>query len=277
MQVVAAIFLSLVISFANAEPPKRIVTIGGALTEIVYALKQESRLVGNDTTSYYPKNAESLPKVGYQRALSAEGILSLNPDMIILTDEAGPPTVINQIKSAGVSIIEISAGRSLGDVKQSVNTIAKALNCENEAQDLIKKLDKHSERLVEVTQNITNQKKVLFILQHGGGAPIVAGKKTAADSIVKLSGGKNVVTQYEGYKPLTPEAALMFNPDVILITKQGLEQMGGKQALLKSPGLSLTHAAKQGNVIAFDALFMLGFGPRTIEAAIALNQAYEKL
>lgn len=277
MKMVTAVLLIFMTTLAQAGGPDRIVTIGGALTEIVYALDEQSRLVGNDTTSYYPKQAEKIPKVGYQRALSAEGILSLNPDMVILTEEAGPPAVISQIKSAGVDVLEVKAGRSLEDVKKSVNVIAKILHRENKAKVLIAKLDKDSEQLAAAIKRMKTQKTVMFILQHGGGAPMVAGTETAANSIVKLSGGKNVVTDYHGYKPLTPEAAVVLNPDVILITKQGLEQAGGKKALLKSPGLSLTHAARQGNVIALDSLLMLGFGPRTVEAAMQLSKAYENL
>jgi len=277
MKAMIAVLSFLMTSLAYADTPNRIVTIGGALTEIVYALEEESRLVGNDTTSYYPKRAEDLSKVGYQRALSAEGVLSLNPDMLILTDEAGPPSVISQIKSTGITILEVKAGRTLDDVKTTINVIAKVLHRENEARALIAKLDKDIEQLAKAKQSKKKYKRVMFVLQHNGGAPMVAGTGTAADSMVKLSGASNVVTDYQGYKPLTPEAAVVLKPDVILITKQGLEQAGGKEALLKSPGLSLTPAAKQGNVIALDSLFMLGFGPRTIEAAIKLSQAYENL
>lgn len=277
MKIIVVFLLSLMTELAHADMPERVVTVGGALTEIVYALGEGPRLVGNDTTSYFPPQAETLPKVGYQRALSAEGILSLNPDLLILTDEAGPPTVIKQIKSAGVAILEVKAGRSLGDVKNSVEAIAKALHREKEAKALVAKLNSDQAELIAIQQQFKKHPKVMFILQHGGGAPMVAGAKTAADSIVKLSGAHNVVTDYNGYKPLTPEAAVVLNPDVILITKQGLEQAGGKTSLLKNPGLSLTHAAKQGNVIALDSLLMLGFGPRTVEAAMKLSKAYKNL
>jgi iron complex transport system substrate-binding protein len=277
MKTVIALLSLMITTLAYAEPPKRIVTIGGALTEIVYALGEESRIVGNDTTSIYPQHASTLPKVGYQRALSAEGILSLNPDAIILTDEAGPPTVIRQLKSTGITVVQIKAGRSIADVKKSVDSIAKLLVREQAGALLIEKLDKDSEILTRVTQKMKSHKKVMFVLQHSGGAPMVAGTKTAADSIIKLSGGSNVVTGYQGYKPLTPEAAVALKPDVILITSQGLEQAGGKQKLMEAPGLSLTPAAKQGNVIALDSLLMLGFGPRTVEAASELNKAYDKL
>lgn len=277
MKSVIAILLLFMAAQSYAEVPNRIVTIGGSLTEIVYALGEQSRIVGNDTTSLYPNEAASLPKVGYHRALSSEGILSLNPDAIIFTDEAGPPTVIRQLEATGVRLLELKAGRSIDDVKDNVLAIGKMLDRVQRAAAVVAILDRDSAQLAAVTQSIKTHQKVMFVLQHNGGAPMVAGTGTAADSIIKLSGGVNVVTDYHGYKPLTPEAAVALKPDVILITNMGLEQAGGKKGLLKAPGLSLTPAAKQGNVIAMDSLLILGFGPRTVEAAMALNKAYDNL
>lgn len=262
---------------AHAEQSIRVVTIGGALTEIVYALEAQDTLVGSDTTSYFPSAAAELPKVGYQRALSAEGILSLSPTLVILTQEAGPPPVLKQIESAGVTLLTLDAGRSIEDVTQKISAIAAALNREEKAKELIEQINAESQKLADITGKQSSRLNAMFILQHGGGAPLVAGKDTAANSIIQLSGANNVVVDYTGYKPLTPEAAVSLKPDVILITSQGLEQAGGKEGLLKSPGISLTPAGKQGNIIAMDSLLMLGFGPRTTQAAQALNQAYNGL
>lgn len=277
MKLVIAVLFLIAPVLSYAEAPKRIVSIGGALTEIVYALGESSRLVGSDTTSIYPKAAQELPKVGYQRALAVEGILSLDPDLIMLTDAAGPPKVLEQLESTGIKILKIKSGRSIGDVKANIKIIGSVLGRSASADKLISKLDFDNEHLSELKQGLSEHKTVMFVLQHGGGAPMVAGSETAADSIIKLSGGRNVVTAYTGYKPLTPEAAVALKPDVILITQQGLDQVGGQQQLLKAPGLSLTPAAEQGNVIAFDSLLLLGFGPRTVEAAIALSKAYTQL
>lgn len=277
MRAILTCLLLLCAVSAQAEEPKRIVTIGGALTEIVYALQAQNLLVGNDTTSYYPAEAEKLPKVGYQRTLSAEGILSLHPDLIILTEEAGPPPVLKQIESAGISLLKLKAGRSINDVKQNISAIGKALHRVEKAEMLIRQVNAENEKLADIVTKQSWLPKAMFILQHGGGAPMVAGAGTAADSIIQLSGAKNVVQGYAGYKPLTPEAAGSLKPDVILITTQGLEQAGGKEGLLKSPGVSLTPAAKKGHVIAMDSLLMLGFGLRTAEAALELNRAYQGL
>ncbi len=260
--------------------PQRVVAIGGALTEIIYALGAQEVLVGNDTTSYYPPAAEDLPKVGYQRALSAEGILSLAPDLVILSDEAGPPAVLEQLSSAGVSILKVKAGRSLSDVKSTIQTIAQAIDTQainpGQSAALIDHINAQTLALEDAIAQQASPKRVLFVLQHSGGAPMVAGKNTSADSIIALSGAHNVVTAYSGYKPLTPEAVMALHPEIILVTSQGLEQAGSAAAIFKIPGLALTPASKTGGVIAMDALLLLGFGPRTAQAAQQLNQRYQE-
>ena len=257
--------------------PQRIITIGGALTEIIYQLDSGERLVGNDTTSYYPSEAEALPKIGYQRALSAEGILSLKPDLVIHTDEAGPKTVIEQLKTANVNLLEVKSGRSIEDIISSINIIATAIGKQTKAEQIITSLREKKDDLEKIVSKQTYKQKVMFILQHGGGAPMVAGTKTAADSIIKLSGAINVVTAYEGYKPLTPEAVITQSPDIILITAQGLQQAGGKESLIKDNALALTPAGKNKNIVSMDSLLLLGFGPRTIDAANQLNEQFKKL
>lgn len=259
---------------AHAATPTRIITIGGALTEIVYALGAQELLVGSDTTSYFPQAAEDLPKVGYLRALSAEGILSLNPELIIVSSEAGPQSVLAQIASAGVPLIQVNASRSPSDINDNISQIGTIINKEKQAQALIAQIHDDHQKLITATHQ-SNKRKVLFVLQHGSGSPQVAGTGTAADSIITLSGAENVAHAIQGYKPLTPEAAIALAPDIILMTERGLQQAGGTDGLFKSPGIAFTPAAKNRNVIAMDSLLMLGFGPRTMQAALELNQAYQ--
>ena len=271
------LLLLLIMQPVAGETGKRLITIGGALTEIVYQLGKEALLVGSDTTSYYPAAAEQLPKVGYQRTLSAEGILSLNPDLIIYTDEAGPPAVLEQLKMTDVGLLELKAGRSLEDVIDNIETMAEALDAPARGQALIRELMAKKQGLDRAIAAADGNKKVMFILQHRGNTPLVAGKKTAADSIITLSGADNAVSDYEGYRPLTPEAAITQAPDIILITRQTLEHTGGQANLLKAPGLALTPAGIQGHVIAMDALLMIGFGPRIVDAALELHERYSEL
>lgn len=269
------VFTALISAGAHAEtPPKRVVSIGGANTEIVFALGAGSVLVGSDTTSSFPTEASQMPKVGYMRALSAEGILSLDPDLVILSNESGPPPVIAQLRQTGVEILEIQAARSVADIQNNITVIANRLVVAPAAKKLNEKIDAELVQLRQALNKDLMTRKVMFVLQHGGGSPMVAGTHTAANSIIEMSGGENVVTHYSGYKPLTPEAALKLQPDFILLTTMGLERAGGLESFLKSPGINLTSAARQKRAIAMDSLYLLGFGPRTVEAALQLHQHY---
>ena len=270
----AAAVLFPVSAQSGAEAPRRIVSVGGALTEIIYALGAQDALVGGDTTSYYPPAAAALPKVGYMRALSAEGILSLKPDLLILTAESGPAPVLAQLKLAGVKMLTLKPGRSLEDVKESARRIAAALGRKKEGAALTRKMDAEIQKLAEAAAAQPVRKRALFIMNHGGGAPMVAGRETAADAIIRLSGAANAADDYAGYKPLTPEAAAALEPDVILTTTQGLERAGGAEGFMRIPGVALTPAAQNGKVIAMDALLLLGFGPRTAKAALDLSAQY---
>lgn len=266
------LFLLVLLSApAWASATERIVSVGGALTETIYALGAQARLVGSDTTSYYPPAAERLPKVGYQRALSAEGILSLNPDSIFVTDEAGPAAVLEQIKMTDIAIHRFPKPRNVQDVKSNVGEIARLLQRQSEARSLIASINAKHARLKRMVAARGDTRRMLFILQHGAGAALVAGTDTAADTVMTLAGVANAGAGFARYKPLTPEAAAMLKPDFILITRRGLEQAGGEDALLQMPGIALTPAADNKRVIVMDALLLLGFGPRTVDAALELH------
>lgn len=272
-------FIFLLFSFfittvAQADSQKRIVSVSGANTEILYALGMGDKIVGTDTTSDYPKAAKNTPKIGYMRALSTEGVLSLKPDLIILTEEAGPPPVLHQLKEIGIKILELKAARSIKDIQRNIEIIADELDIKPKAQDVLSKIQIDMDLLKKAKQTSPLKPRIMIILQYGGGAPMVAGTNTAANAIISLSGGQNVVTQYEGYKPLTPEAALKMQPDYILVTQMGLELAGGLDAFMKIPGINLTKAGQEKRIIAMDAQYLLGFGPRTAEAALMLHRHY---
>ncbi len=264
----------LVLSAINTAwaDTKRVITLGGALTEVVYALGAEAALVGNDTTSYYPPEAETLPKVGYQRALSAEGILSLKPDLVIHTPDAGPPSVLKQLKSAGVELVKVPVAESVPDVQQTIIRVGEALGKTEAAKELAQQIANEYKAYTEMLDDKRDTKRVVFIMQHGRAAPMVAGTETAADKMIQLAGVENAVAEFSGYKPLTPESVIQFAPDVIITTKEALELAGSVEAFLQTPGLVLTPAGKAQRVIAMDTLYLLGFGPRTVEAAKELHQ-----
>lgn len=258
------------VSVARAQGARRAVSVGGAVTEIVYAVGAGGTLVGADSTSTFPAPAEKLPRVGYMRQLSAEGVLALKPDLLLATAEAGPPAVLSQIESAGVPVRRLAVRHSIESLRENVREVAGCFGVADDGRRLIAEIDALWATARGRVAAATGRPRVLFVLAHGGGAPMVAGGGTAADAMIAYAGGVNAVQGMQGYKPLTAEAALAAAPEVILITQQGLDEAGGLDRLLARPGLALTPAGRGRRVIAMDALYLLGFGPRLPGAVLDL-------
>lgn len=258
------------VSAASAQAVRRAVSVGGAVTEIVYAVGAGGALVGADSTSTFPTPAEKLPRVGYMRQLSAEGVLALKPDLLVATAEAGPPAVLSQIESTGVPVRRLAVRHSIDSLRENVREVAGLFGAVEGGRRVTAEIDAQWATARARAAAATGKPRVLFVLAHGGGAPMVAGDGTAAEAMIAYAGGVNAVRGMQGYKPLTAEAALAAAPDVILITQQGLDEAGGIDRLLTRPGLSLTPAGRARRVIAMDALYLLGFGPRLPGAVLDL-------
>jgi iron complex transport system substrate-binding protein len=252
---------------AAAQKPPRIVAVGSSITEIIYALGAEKLLVGVDTTSLYPEVARSLPQVGYMRALSAEGVLSLKPTLIIATTAAGPASVLDQLKATGIEVMVLPDHYDYDSVVTKIAAVGKVTGKVSEADALIASGRATMKALSEKLATATSHPRVLFLLGMGSGAPQASGRGTAADGIIKMAGGMNAIDGYNGYRPLTPEAVIASKADYILVTRQTVEAMGSLQAILDQPAINRTPAGKAGKVLEFDALLLLGFGPRTPQAA----------
>ena len=251
----------------------RLVTISGAITEVVYALGAQAQLVGSDTTSLYPAAAQHTPKVGYMRQLSAEGVLSLKPDAVIATTEAGPAVVLEQLRSAGVQVTLVPSHYTWQDVGAKVAAVGRAARREPAARELQQRLDAEWAQVqAQVAATRRGQRpRVLFILAHGP-TPQVAGRSTAAQALIGFAGAENALASFEGYRPMTAEALASSAPDFILSTTQGIEALGGPATFWQRPELALTPAYKKRALIAPDALLLLGFGPRLPEAVRGLHQ-----
>jgi iron complex transport system substrate-binding protein len=263
----------------SAATPRRIVSIGGAITETLYALGAQTELVGVDTTSLYPSAARSLPSVGYARQLSAEGVLSLQPTLVVAGEEAGPAAVLRSLEAARVPLVVLDGQHRFEGVLERTSRLAALCGREAAGAALTHSL---REQWQSARERVARHAKAaggalpraMFILSHAGTPLRVAGRDTAADAMIGFGGGVNVFSDgFAGYKPLTPEAAVAAQPQVIVTTEQGLEAVGGVDGLLKSPGLSQTPAGRARRVVALDALLMLGFGPRLPQATLALTDA----
>lgn len=277
---VAALCVGLLVGHqaTAAELPQRWVSAGGALSEWVSALGGESKLVGVDTTSQHPESLKALPSIGYQRQLSAEGILSLRPQILVGTEEMGPPPVLSQIRSAGVQVELFSAQPDLATLRGNLQHLGKLLGAEDRASQVFlsyqQQLDQQQAR-VSQAQLKHKAPGVLLLLGHAGGKPLIAGKDTAADWLLQHAGGHNLAT-HTGYKPFSVESLASLNPEVLVFADRALTGDAARAALFKeNPILSSTRAAKDGRVMELDPTLLVGgLGPRLPESLTRLADEF---
>ena len=263
---------------AAADLPQRWVSAGGALSEWVSALGGESKLVGVDTTSQHPESLKALPSIGYQRSLSAEGILSLRPDILIGTEEMGPPPVLSQVKAAKVQVELFSAQPDLPTLEKNVTHLGQLLGTEAQAKQLLhsyqQQLDAQNVRVADA-QSKQKAPGVLLLLGHAGGKPLIAGKNTAADWLLQQAGGHNLAT-HTGYKPFSVESLASLDPEVLVFADRALTGDAAKAALFKeNPILNSSRAAKAGRVLELDPTLLVGgLGPRLPAALKTLSDGF---
>ncbi|BCP55990.1 ABC transporter substrate-binding protein [Kaistia sp. 32K] len=252
----------------------RIVTIGGDITEIVYALGAGDRVIARDTTSSYPPEANEKPDIGYMRALSAEGVLSVKPDLIIAVEGAGPKDAIDLLESASVPIVIVPERRSADSIVAKIRLIADILGKKEQgdkmADTLAARFDVLETAIGKIPAN--ERKKAVFLMSLNGGKPMAAGHDTSADAMIQLAGGINPMASVEGYKPASDEALVAAAPEVVVMM---IGQSGPPkpETVFDSPALRATPAAKNQALISMDGLYLLGFGPRTADAARDLAHA----
>ena len=266
--------LLLLLSVFGALPgyalkPLRIVSVNGTLSEIISGLGLESQLVGVDITSTYPASLSKIPKVGHNRSISAEGIIALNPDVILYTDQSMlSPAVVKQLNSSGKKVVAFKHEYSKEGAVKLIREVGAYFNAKPQAEKMVKTLETD---LAKITRPAT-PKKLLFIYARGTGTLMVSGTGTSLDKLFTLTGNKNAVQGFTEFKPLTAESLLAANPDVLVLFTSGLESVDGAEGLLKVPGIANTNAGRNKKIVSMDGQFLTGFGPRLGKAAIELAQ-----
>lgn len=261
-------------SETKTERSADVLSIGGAITEIIYALGEEERLIARDTTSSYPPEALELPNVGYMRALSPEGVLAVNPGLIISAEGAGPLETLEVLKEANIPFVEIPEGLDAAGVAAKIRAVGSALGVSDKAEDLAGEVEARIDKATQKAQDkVQTPKRAMFVLSVAGGRVMASGENTAADAIIRLSGAVNAMQGFEGYKPVTNEAIGRAAPDVIVMMDRGGDHSASDEELWKIPALLLTPAARDKTVVRVNGLLLLGFGPRLADAVETLSAA----
>ena len=241
-----------------------------AAKRTVHALGEADRLIARDSTSLYPDAITALPDVGYIRRLSPEGVLSVDPDLILTLDGAGPPEAVTVLKSAGVKFVSLPESYDAAGVVGKIDGVGKALGVSTKASALSEKVAASFKKLDAQTRGLPQRKRVMFILSLSGGKILASGTDTAADGIIQLAGAENAITEFTGYKALSEEAIITSAPDVILMMDRGGNHSADARDLFSHPAISQTPAAQGRALVKMNGLYLLGFGPRTADAATDL-------
>jgi iron complex transport system substrate-binding protein len=287
--ILTALFHSAVVSGADlpdgqscgpAPDPSRIVVAGGSITEILFSLGEQEKIVAVDRTSNYPADVSEFPVIGYVRALSAEGVLSLAPSLVLGEDDMGPIEVLTQLKSSGISIRRIPERHTAMGIVEKVLCVAEVVGYpESEldrlTQEYLAKVKDVGRSRDEVERG--NRPKVAVIMALRDGVPFAAGSETSAAGILEMAGGDNVFAGFKGWKPVSLELMVGANPSLIVMPERGMKMSGGREAVLSHPSVKVTNAAKNNGLVVVDGMTLLGFGPRTLQASIDLSKEFERL
>lgn len=252
-------------SLVQTQP--RIITLSGTLTEMVYALGRGKQIVGVDVTSTYPDEVAKLPNLGHYTQLNVESMLALNPTVVLAKSNELKPEILQQLTQMNIQVIEFKQDYSIEGTARLMNEIANELQVAFNVDSARNAMHKVVDRLLGPPE----KKKVLFIYARGAGNVMIAGANTQMHKLIELAGAQNAVTEFEGFKPLTPEALVAANPDYVLTFHSGFESLEGIKGLLAIPGMQQTTAGRLKQFLQMDSQLLASFGPRVTQAAEQLN------
>jgi iron complex transport system substrate-binding protein len=250
----------------------RLVSLGGPLTELLFALGVGDQIIGVDRSSYYPDAAGELPQVGYHRRVAAEGVIALAPTLVVHSDAAGPAGALDQIRAAGITMAEFADPSNLDQARDRIRDLAWLVGRESTGDELIAALDREIATLARLQAAIVRKPKVMFIYARGADTIMVAGQGTAPATMIELAGATHAF-DHPDFRPISAESVILAAPEVVLVTARGLASVGGEIGLLAQPGIAQTPAGRAERIVALDDLALLGFGPRTGATLLELTRA----
>jgi iron complex transport system substrate-binding protein len=235
-------------NLAYASDIERIISTDASSTDILVQLGVESALVGVDVTSQIPSSLK-VRRLGYHRTLSAEGILSLNPSLVIGSEHMGPTETIESVRNAKVTVIQLPVARDDYSLKNNIKTIGALVNQQDKAKKLLEHIN-HSMRKIRKNK-VNADTQMVFLLQMDGRSLRMAGTGTTGNDVIALLGGKNLGS-HDGYQSISAEALLALEPDVIFVAGRDSKQSAVEVLLKNYPLIQYTPSGQQQNIIAVD-------------------------
>lgn len=252
---------------------RRVISVGAPVTEIVFALGGGGEIVAVDTTSLYPEAARGLPKVGYMRTLSAEGLASLTPDLVLAENGSGPKEALERLRGLGVRIVFADERPTVEGLAGKIAAIGRELGRDAAAARLSEEVSGRFAAISGGDAVGLGGRPVLCLAHLLDGRFLAAGDGTVGDSLIRIAKGRNAFAAVPGHRLASAEAIVAAAPEMLVVGAATLAGIGGVDALLAHPDLALTPAAERRSVAVVDDTLMIGFGPRTPDAAAAILAA----
>ena len=251
----------------TVESVERIIPLDGDIAEVVFALGLGDRVVATDLSATYPPEADDLPRIGYQRALSTEPIAAFDPTVLLATALAGPPETLDELRRLGFPLIIIPNQPTSQGPGMKIRAVAAALGVPSRGEALAAEVEN---AIAEATVEGKCEKdcpRVLMVYVRGTSAQLVFGEASPTRWLIEAAGGVDVSGEIGVVDPtpISAEAIVSAAPDVLITTELGLESVGGLQGMLEIPGLAGTPAGREGRVLTYDAQLLLGNGPRVAD------------
>ncbi|OKI17935.1 ABC transporter substrate-binding protein [Streptomyces sp. CB03911] len=253
------------VTVASAE---RIIPLNGSLAELVFSLGLGPRVVARDVSTTF-QQAAALPVITQAHDVSAEGVLSLHPTVVLADRSTGPAEAVEQIRAAGVPLLVLDDAKQLADIGPRIDTVAAALGVPGAGAQLKARTDERLQQARSELKPAARRPKVAFLYLRGSASVfLLGGAGSGAGSLIEAVGGEDAgkAAGLTGdFTPLTSEALVKAAPDAILVMSKGLESVGGVDGLLKLPGVAQTPAGLDRRIVSVEDGKLLSYGPRTPE------------
>lgn len=259
-----------------SEAPKRMVVVGPAITEMIFAMGLGDKIVGADSGSNYPEAVIALPKIGPFNDVSYEAIMAISPDEVLYTPESAPAEVFVRLKKEGVKATRVGHDRTgLENLRETISVLASMMGAPEDGQVLLASVDESVVKLKAQQHKNPMPFKVLFVSAGVDGILRVHGRTTPAHAMLDLAGAQNVAAFHDGTRRLLPEQAHLYDAHIILTTNETLQRMGGASSLLMVKEIAQMPAGRRGHLVALDSEELLGFGPRVAGTAMKLFEIFK--
>jgi iron complex transport system substrate-binding protein len=262
----AAAALAIGCARSASDSGPRVVAVSKQINEFLYEIHAESVLVARDLTSVFPPEIKTLPSVGYHRALSAEGIISMKPTMLLTDGNFGPDAVTQQVKKVGIPVVTMTPGAGQDSAQLLMIALGKQFHHEKEADSVVAKWKSDMAAALADTIQWAGKPKPRVMIMHMGqiaNSYLAIKRGSAGDQIVQWAGGVNAIDSIGGMLRLTPEIIAKAAPDIIIATDVGFDRLGSAEKFAEMPGVALTPAGKAKKIYRIDEIEVMYFGPRT--------------